>query len=150
MTIDDGTLDDVDAVAHIEHATMPGPRPLDVVAQQVREELGHAFSRLWIARGEAREVRAFLHAWHVVDELSVLTVATHPACRRNGHARELMEHALAYARASSVAVLLLEVRRSNTPAIALYRAFRFEVVRERARYYEDGEDAFEMLRVVDA
>jgi ribosomal-protein-alanine N-acetyltransferase len=40
---------------------------------------------------------------------------------------------------------MLEVRRSNLPAIALYRSLGYREVGVRPRYYaEDGEDALAM------
>ncbi len=42
--------------------------------------------------------------------------------------------------------LFLEVRVGNAAAIALYRAFAFEQVTIRKRYYPDGEDALVMHR----
>ena len=41
--------------------------------------------------------------------------------------------------------VLLEVRRSNAAAIALYRALGFFAMGVRARYYPDDEDAVEMV-----
>ena len=60
-----------------------------------------------------------------------------------------MEHVLAYARAVRVKHLLLEVRRSNLPAIALYRGLGFFAMGVRRRYYPDDEDAIEMVLVFD-
>jgi len=45
--------------------------------------------------------------------------------------------------------VLLEVRRSNDAAIALYRTMDFFATRVRARYYPDDEDAVEMLLLLD-
>jgi ribosomal protein S18 acetylase RimI-like enzyme len=41
-------------------------------------------------------------------------------------------------------MVLLEVRKSNEPAILLYRSLDFEVAGERANYYANGEAALEM------
>jgi [ribosomal protein S18]-alanine N-acetyltransferase len=42
-------------------------------------------------------------------------------------------------------VILLEVRASNAPALALYRGLGFSELDRRARYYTDtGEDAVVM------
>jgi ribosomal protein S18 acetylase RimI-like enzyme len=45
--------------------------------------------------------------------------------------------------------VLLEVRRSNAAAIALYRVFGFFAMGVRARYYPDDEDAVEMVLLFD-
>jgi ribosomal protein S18 acetylase RimI-like enzyme len=45
--------------------------------------------------------------------------------------------------------VLLEVRRKNKGAIALYRALGFFAMGVRARYYADDEDAIEMVLLFD-
>ncbi len=120
-------------------------------AAQLREELARPWARLWVARGEpsVRNAAAFLLAWHVADELHVLDVATHPELRRRGYGRALMQQSLAYARETAIRHLLLEVRRSNLPAIRLYRDCGFFAMGLRKKYYPDDEDAVEMVLVLD-
>lgn len=115
------------------------------------EELGRPWARLWSARFAAdAEPAGFLVAWHVADELHVLNVATLPVMRRRGVARALMDEALAYAAAHHVRILILEVRRSNRPAIKLYRGLGFTALGVRPGYYSDnGEDAIEMMLALD-
>ena len=48
------------------------------------------------------------------------------------------------ARASGAARCLLEVRRGNTSALALYASLGFSPFNERRAYYPDGEDAIEL------
>ena len=42
--------------------------------------------------------------------------------------------------------ITLEVRVSNTVAINLYKSCGFEIAATRKRYYENGEDAYLMLK----
>jgi ribosomal-protein-alanine N-acetyltransferase len=116
-------------------------------AEQLRDELVRPWSRVWVAREvvhERTQVVALLVAWHVSDELHVLNVATRADRRRRGAARALLDALLAYAREKGVRQVLLEVRRSNMGAIALYRGVGFFAMGLRARYYPDDEDALEM------
>jgi ribosomal-protein-alanine N-acetyltransferase len=133
---------DVPAVTTINCAT-----PMD--ERHLREELARPWSRLWVAREDGAGPVAFLIAWHVADELHVLNVATRVDRRRRGIARALLDEAIAYARTRAVKHVLLEVRRSNRPAIALYRAVGFFAMGVRARYYPDDEDAVEMVLIFD-
>jgi ribosomal-protein-alanine N-acetyltransferase len=88
--------------------------------------------------------------WLVADELHILNVATDPTYRRRGIGQALVERAIAFARERRVRLVLLEVRRSNLPAIRLYRSFGFCVLGIRRGYYGDnGEDAIEMGLVLD-
>jgi [ribosomal protein S18]-alanine N-acetyltransferase len=130
-----------------------------VSESQLREELARPWARLWILREAAAQddvsregaagVLAFLIAWHVADELHVLSVATNPEHRRKGLARRLMVHAIDFARIHKGRLILLEVRRSNANAIALYRSLAFFAMNVRRAYYADGEDAVEMALVMD-
>jgi len=156
------TEGDVSDVLAIENASFRDSQPrlsadvgksrgrLD--AAQLREELARPWARLWVARGKSapKNAVAFLLAWHVADELHILDVATHPELRRRGYGRALMQQSLAYAREHAIRHVLLEVRRSNTPAIRLYRDQGFFAMGIRKAYYQDNEDAVEMVLVLDA
>jgi [ribosomal protein S18]-alanine N-acetyltransferase len=147
IRIDTMNEDDIAAVTAIDG-------PTQVTEGQLRAEFERNWSRLWVARegsaGDAAEgVAAFLIAWHVADEFHVLNVATREDLRRRGIARALMDHVIAHARSARVKHVLLEVRRSNTPAIALYRKLGFFATGVRARYYQDDEDAVEMMLAFD-
>jgi ribosomal-protein-alanine N-acetyltransferase len=140
------TLDDVADVLSIDAASF---RTNHTTESNLIDELNRPFARLWVARTTEQNVGAFLVAWHVVDEIHVLNVATHPALRRQGHGRALMDHVIAFARENDVRHILLEVRRSNAAAITLYRALGFFAMGIRRDYYSDGEDAIEMVLLFD-
>lgn len=134
---------DLDAIDAIAKGSFEG------APFSAREELAKPWIRAWVAREEGRAL-AFLLAWHVADELHVLHVATAPEARRRGLGAALMRVSLEYARAQHVRILLLEVRRSNLPALRLYRGQGFTALRVRRGYYGDnGEDAVEMILALD-
>jgi ribosomal-protein-alanine N-acetyltransferase len=136
---------DVARVVAID-ASSPGSSAWDEA--QLRGELDRTWAHLWVVREDDIPV-AFLATWHVADELHVLNIATHAEHRRRGHAKLLLQHALAFAVERAVRLVLLEVRRSNAAAIGLYRGFGFVAMGLRERYYGDGEDAVEMLLRLD-
>jgi ribosomal-protein-alanine N-acetyltransferase len=115
-------------------------------------ETARSMARVWVARPTVGgPPLGFLLAWVVIDELEILSVATHPEARRQGAAKALCEQALAEARAAGCRRMLLEVRRGNDPAIALYRRLGFHVAGVRRRYYPDNdEDALLMNLDLDA
>jgi GNAT superfamily N-acetyltransferase len=97
-------------------------------------------ARAWVAReGRSTALGFMLERSVTSGRLHVLTLATHPECRRRGVGKALLRHALA--RAPSVE---LEVRRSNEAAINLYRAHGFSVVGVSRGYY-GNEDAIKMV-----
>jgi ribosomal-protein-alanine N-acetyltransferase len=133
---------DVAAVASLE----PGAA---MSHDDLRAELQRPWSRVWVARERGGDVVAFAVAWQVVDELHLLQIGTRLDCRRRGIGRTLMREVVNYARTQHLALILLEVRRSNREAIALYRSRGFSALGVRPRYYPDDEDAIEMVLELD-
>lgn len=120
----------------------------------LRAELGHAWSSLLAAvipdqRG-AERIQGYLISWLVHDEVHILNVGTAPEARRGGIGRALMEAAAEAGRRKGARLSTLEVRRSNLPAIGLYRALGYLEVGVRPRYYaEENEDAIVMTLEFD-
>lgn len=112
--------------------------------EMLRRELASPHSTVLCAEvagpGEGA-IAAFVVYWVIHDELHVLDVATAPEARRRGLARALLREAAADGAGRGAVRALLEVRRSNAGAIALYRALGFLQDTVRRRYYQDGEDA---------
>ena len=77
----------------------------------------------------------------VIDESELLLLAVHPDHHRRGIGRFLLDDFIDRAHADGVTRLHLEVRDGN-PAIAMYRAARFEPVGRRRNYYHglDGTE----------
>lgn len=78
-------------------------------------------------------VAAYITATVVADEMNIDSVAVAPDYRRKGYASALIDLAIKQAKA---AVVMLEVRESNTAAISLYQSLGFEKVGLRKNYYE--------------
>jgi ribosomal-protein-alanine N-acetyltransferase len=115
----------------------------------LRAELGHAWSSLVAALAPGPDggerIVGYLISWLVHDEVHILNVGTAPEARRSGVARALMDQAVEMGRRRGARLATLEVRRSNAPAIALYRSLGYREVGVRPRYYaEEGEDAIVM------
>ena len=75
------------------------------------------------------------------DEAELHSIAVHPARRREGLGRRLLEDFLGLARAEGAHSVWLEVRASNEAALRLYHQAGFATTGRRPRYYADGEDA---------
>lgn len=107
-------------------------------------ELQRSYGLLLVAR-ESREMRGFLLAWRAADELHLTDLGVTARARRRGVARALIGHLCAEGRRGGSRVILLEVRESNHPALALYDTLGFQELDRRRRYYSDtGEDAVVM------
>lgn len=79
-----------------------------------------------------------------VGECQIFNLGVHPDWQGRGLGRQMLRHLLALARRREAATAFLEVRVSNTAALALYRAEGFcEIGRRRGYYPAPGgrEDA---------
>ncbi len=108
---------------------------------QLARELSTPYAIVLCAEGEGARVDGFIVYWVIHDEVHILDVVTAPEARRQGLGRTLMLAALEAAGRRGAVRAMLEVRRSNAPAIALYRALGFLHDTVRRGYYQDGEDA---------
>lgn len=135
----------IDLAAFVPERAMTPEEARATRETQLGEELVRAWARLRVAV-EDGVIVGYLLSWHVVDEVHLLNVAVATSARRQGHGDALVRSLLAEAEAELAVRVLLEVRASNTPAIALYERLGFERFHVRPRYYADGEDGVEMWR----
>jgi len=141
VVVDAMRLDDVAAVHRIEQLSFTTPWPAHAFEQELR---GNRLARYVVARA-GDTVVGFAGVWLMVDDAHVTTFGVHPEWRRQGIGRQLLLNLVELSVALGARRMTLEVRVGNTAAQALYRAFGFEIVGRRPRYYsDDGEDALVM------
>ena len=86
-------------------------------------------------------ISRYVDAWHIMN------VAVAPSYRRSGIATQLLEELFRLTANDARRGYTLEVRVSNTPAIALYERLGFEATGVRRGYYTDNrEDALIMWK----
>ena len=98
----------------------------------------------YVLCGEDGGIVTFIICWLYGQELEIQNIATHPAFRRKGYAKILLEYIMKTACRKGAQKAMLEVRVSNLNAIELYRQFGFEVRFLRKKYYSDQENALQM------
>jgi ribosomal-protein-alanine N-acetyltransferase len=95
-----------------------------------------------VARGSDGALAGYVVGWYVLDEAEIANLAVAPSDRGKGVGRALLDAVLNDAESRGVADVYLEVRRSNTAALKLYRSRGFEQVGMRKGYYRTPvEDA---------
>ena len=129
------TAADVPSVAALEKLCFSDPWSVSSIASELDNPLS-----LWLVWEEDGAAAAYLGVQRVPPQADVMNVAVSPALRRRGIARALF--AELERRLPEIEELFLEVRASNSGAIALYRTLGFEQVGRRPNYYLDpSEDA---------
>ena len=137
------TADHLDEVAELERICFSTPWSRNMLA----EELDNALSAFLVALDESGKVVGYAGLQVVLDEGYITNVAVRPECRRQGIAGKLLQVFLDFAQGNHLAFLTLEVRASNSDAIALYGSRGFRSVGRRKNYYEHPkEDAIIMTK----
>ena len=97
---------------------------------------------IFLTAVEGEHVLGYVGMMVVLDEGYISNVAVSPNSRRTGIGDALISELMNRAKALRLAFVTLEVRESNTPAIALYEKHGFCAVGRRKNYYElPREDA---------
>ncbi len=109
--------------------------------QSIAGELGNPLS-LWMVCWEDGVVLGYVGSQTVLGETDMMNIAISPQVRRQGVARRLILELVAQLKKQGSHSLSLEVRPSNTAAVALYQRLGFVQVGRRLNYYrhpkEDG------------
>ena len=106
--------------------------------------LHHPNAAIYIDREE--RTRGTLMLLFEGDVCRVLSLAVHPAYRRQGIGRSLMALAEDYARRKNITVVMLEVSTQNSAAIDFYKKLGYENTGFLSHYYSWGEDAYSMSK----
>lgn len=143
MKILPAVAQDLEEILRIEEASFPEPWSRALFAS----ELGKSPPTLYTARKDVRTpIEGYICFWSLPAELHLLNLAVAPSCRRQGIGRLLMHFLLDSARKQRVEQVLLEVRPSNTAALALYRSLGFRVLNIRPSYYPpENEEAWVLV-----
>ena len=142
--IDEMRRGHIEQVLEIERASFPTPWTKSMFLDKFNSPLSFQF----VATNSERKgdlVLCYIMFWMFREEVHILNLATHPACRRLGIAHSLLLFSLDFAYTRGGILYLLEVRRGNQAALNLYRKVGFAPWRIRRNYYADtGEDALRM------
>jgi ribosomal-protein-alanine N-acetyltransferase len=94
------------------------------------------------------QIIGFTCSAQVLDEMHIHEVAIHPDHRRKGLGVLLIHSLLSEAATQNITRIYLEVRPSNHSAIKLYEKCGFTRDGIRKGYYQNGEDAVLMSRLI--
>jgi ribosomal-protein-alanine N-acetyltransferase len=140
---------DLPQVVAIERRAFPTPWSPAMFVLELSKSSSIAVGAFVSDRRRGRSLVAYLIASRYADTWHLMNVAVDPPLRRRGLARALLGELIG--RVGEGEPITLEVRPSNTGAIALYESFGFRAAGLRPRYYRDtGEDALIMWRTAES
>jgi ribosomal-protein-alanine N-acetyltransferase len=136
------TDDDLREVLRIERLVHAAPWTLE----NLRTELEKPYARCLVLTDDETDelVAGYIVYWIMFEECHVLNVAVDLPFQRRGLARQMVRKAADEALKKNIHKVLLDVRKSNEAAVALYQSLGFVVTHVRKGFYSDGEDAYQM------
>lgn len=138
-------LEDLDAIERIERDTYPTPWSRSMFAGELAKPSSLSLGA-YDAEGDSSLI-AYMIVSRYVDAWHIMNLAVRDLFRRRGVASRLIGELFERTAGDPRRGYTLEVRISNTTAIALYERFGFEASGVRRGYYTDNrEDALIMWK----
>ena len=128
-------------IAALEKLCFSDPWSENSIAYELTSRLSY-----WLVAVENGEVVGYIGSQSVLGESDMMNVAVHPDHRRKGIAEALVLALAKDLKEQDNVCLILEVRVSNTPAIALYEKLGFTQVGRRPNYYRNPKEDALILR----
>ncbi|MDD5881852.1 ribosomal protein S18-alanine N-acetyltransferase [Stecheria intestinalis] len=136
---------DLDRIAELENVLFAdSPWPWKEFEHELHE---NPFAILLVDEEEGRVV-GYLDYWILYEQAQVATIGVDPEYQNRGIGSALLSYAEKDAADQGCETFSLEVRVSNAPARHLYEKHGFIQVNIRKGYYENGEDAYLMVKPI--
>ncbi len=131
---------DTTAVAKIEEINFAQPWSANAFCESLANK-----DTLFLVAQEEKEILGYIGMYISLDEGEITNVSVSPQHKRKHVATKLIENIIELAQKKQVSRIILEVRKTNTPAIKAYEKQGFKIVGVRKNFYEKPiEDAYIM------
>lgn len=95
---------------------------------------------------QQQQLIAVLIYQRIFDEIEIEVIAVVNDCRRLGYGQKIFDYMLSIEK--DLLFIRLEVNVNNSKALSFYQKNDFEIIRKRSAYYDNQDDAYEMLKKV--
>ena len=134
--------DDATAIAEMEKGIFSQPFGQKDILAYICSETAMCFTAI-----DGSEVIGYIIGSKIPPEGEIYRIAVRPDRRQRGVGYRLLSYGLKTELGSGVETVFLEVRESNVPARALYKAYGFKELGIRKNYYQDPtENAVVMIK----
>ena len=131
----------VPQIAQLEKLCFNDPWSENSIASELDNNLS-----LWLVALEDDKVVGYVGSQTVLGETDMMNIAVHPDHRKQGIGTALIVGLIGALEKRGSHSLMLEVRASNAPAIALYDKLGFTQVGRRPNYYRNPKEDALILR----
>lgn len=134
--------EDLDQVLEIEEKSFTRPWNRAYFEHELNN---NELCQLFVYRENGRII-AYGDLWYMFENCDLTKIAVREEYRNKGYGYRMLSYLIRTAKARECEFMHLEVDVNNEAAIGLYNKMNFEIVRTRRKYYENGNDAYDMLR----
>ena len=137
------TIDDLSAVTELEKDLFPDdPWPMKEFLYELNE---NPYAEIFVYEKNGYIV-GYVDLWILFEQAQIADIGVAKSFQHHGIGKELMAYCVNRSVRKQCENLSLEVRVSNENAIALYEKSGFIKAAKRKHYYENGEDAWLMVK----
>lgn len=140
-----GRQEDADALRSILTESKLSAPPLNALEGTTESGLGQI--RTFVCE-QKQDLVGLLQWRHLGEEAEILALAIRRDYRRRGLASFLLQNFLDHVSHSAVRAIFLEVRESNSAAIALYKKFGFQITGRRPNYYRNPQESALLMNLL--
>ncbi len=134
--------EDLDQILKIEQELFKGPWKKEDFLYELN---GNPYAVFAVMENDG-EIAGYADWWIMFEQAQLANIAVSRKYQNKGFGKLLLEEALNDAESRGCENMTLEVRVSNEAAIRLYEKNGFIIANKRRNYYEDGEDAWLMIK----
>lgn len=135
---------DAEVIAGLDREIFGSSIGKDALINEIRlNPLAHYFV---LQEQETLEILGHIGLWIDEENAQILNFYVKPPQQGKGYGKRIIESTIEYLYLHGVKNATLEVRPSNKTAFALYTKYGFKVVATRDNYYDNGEEAYLMLK----
>lgn len=137
--------EDLKQVVAIDNECFKDPWPMENFINELNNK---ELCSLYVEK-ENDEVISYGSIWFMFENCDIVRIAVKNKYQRLGYGQKMLDKLLLEAGKKGCEYAHLEVRTSNEKALNFYNKNGFETMRVRNNYYSDGEDAYDMLKIID-
>lgn len=138
--ISKATLDDIEKMKPLEDELNINILSKDMMLEDLQNE--HYIYFVLKDTKRQNNIVGYLACSLVFDNMDILSIVIKKDYQKKGLASYLLDYIIELANKNGISSILLEVRKSNIPAIKLYEKFNFKNISTRKNYYNfPTEDA---------
>ncbi len=136
---------DLDQVVEIENSAFPNnPWSRAYFLKEIRD---NDLSEIYVEK-QGDEVIAYGDLWFMFENCDLTKIAVKRDYRNKGHGTRMLKYLVNVAKHHGCEYMHLEVDVNNIEAVSLYKENSFETMRIRRGYYDNGADAYDMVKIL--